>query len=88
MSGKVVEHEHGYRAARATAVAMLVVSHGEAMCFDGVEVDELFLVPDPTIAAARSRALRLPDPGPAQNAVVVELLEGIMASFRGGTSAG
>ena len=65
LSGKVVEHEHGYRAAAATAVGMLVVSHGEAMRFDGMEVDELFVVPDPTIAAARPRAVRLPDPAPA-----------------------
>lgn len=83
LSGKVVEHEYGYRAARATAVAVLVVSHGEAMRFDGVEVDELFLVPDPTIAAARNRAWRLPDPGPARRDVLVAGLEAIMADFTG-----
>lgn len=81
LSGKVVEHEHGYRAAAATAVAMLVVSHGELMRFDGVEVDELFLVPDATVAAARPRALRLPDPGPARDAVLVEQLEALGAAF-------
>ncbi|MFH1331038.1 MAG: hypothetical protein ABIJ48_10360 [Actinomycetota bacterium] len=88
LSGKVVEHEHGYRAAVATAVGMLVVSHGEVMRFDGIEVDELFLVPDPTVAAARNRALRLPDPGPVRNAVVAEQLEEIMATFTGGTAPG
>jgi hypothetical protein len=86
LSGKVVEHEHGYRAAAATAVGMLVVSHGEAMRFDGVEVDELFLVPDATIAAARNRALGLPAPGQARHGVLVEQLEAIMAAFR--TTAG
>jgi len=88
LSGKVVEHEHGYRAASATAVAMLVVSHGEAMRFDGVEVDELFLVPDPTVAAARNRAWHLPDPGPARNAAVAGQLVAIMATFIGGAAPG
>ena len=83
LSGKVVEHEHGYRAAQATAVAMLVVSHGEAVRFDGVEVDELFLVPEATVAAARNRAWRLPDPGPAREASLVRQLETMLASFAG-----
>jgi hypothetical protein len=81
LSGKVVEHEHGYRAAAATAVGLLVVSHGEAMRFDGMEVDELFVVPGQTIAAARPRSVRLPDPGPGRDAVVAGLLEEIMATF-------
>ena len=84
LSGKVVEHEHGYRAAAATAVAVLVVSHGEAMRFDGVEVDELFLAPAAAIAAARSRARRLPDPGRARDAAVVAMLEAIMERFSAG----
>jgi len=88
LSGKVVEHEHGYRAASATAVGMLVVSHGEVMRFDGVEVDELFLVPEPTVAAARNRARHLPDPGPARNALVAGQLEAIMATFIGAAAVG
>ena len=88
LSGKVVEHEHGYRAAEATAVSMLVVSQGEAMLFHGMEVDELFVVPDPTIAAARLRALRLPDPGPGRSAAICGLLEEIMATFTAGRGAG
>lgn len=88
LSGKVVEHEHGYRAAVATAVGMLVVSQGEAMRFDGMEVDELFVVPDPTIAAARRRAVHLPGPGPGRDAVVAGLLEEIMATFRDGGGGG
>jgi hypothetical protein len=88
LSGKVVEHEHGYRAAEATAVSMLVVSQGEAMLFHGMEVDELFVVPDPTIAAARLRAVRLPDPGPGRSAAICGLLEEIMATFTAGRGAG
>jgi len=83
LSGKVVEHERGYRAAAGTALGVVVMSHGELMRFDGVDVDELFLVPDPTIAAARYRALPLPAPGPARNAVVAEQLGAIMADFSG-----
>jgi hypothetical protein len=88
LAGKVVEHEHGYRAAEATAVAILMVAHGEAMRFDGVEVDELFLAPEAAVAAARLRARRLPDPGPARDAAVVAMLEATMGQFTGGPAAG
>lgn len=88
LSGKVVEHEHGFRAAVATAVGMLVVSHGEALSFDGLEVDELFLAPDAAIAAARGRARRLPDPGEARDGQVVAMLEAIMERFSAGPAAG
>ena len=84
LSGKVVEHEHGYRAAAATAVGVLVVSRGEAMRFDGIEVDELFTMPEPAVAAARLRARRLPEPGPERMAVVAGMLEAIKAPLAGG----
>jgi hypothetical protein len=78
LSGKVVEHEYGYRAAAATAVALLVVSHGEALPCDGVEVDEMFLAPEAAIAAARGRARRLPGPGQARDAALIAMLEVVM----------
>ncbi|MBM3696439.1 MAG: hypothetical protein FJW79_10985 [Actinobacteria bacterium] len=88
LAGKVVEHERGYRAAAATAVGMLVVSRGEAMRFDGFEVDELFAAPDAAVAAARSRAGRLPPPGPKRHAFIVERLEAIMSTFTGRWAGG
>ncbi|MBN2114143.1 MAG: hypothetical protein JW785_08460 [Acidimicrobiia bacterium] len=81
LAGKVVEHERGYRAAAATAVGMLVVWEGRAVQFDGVEVDELFAVPDQALAAARDRAWALPAPGPERDALLVGQLEAIRGSF-------
>ena len=88
LSGKVVEHEHGYRAAVASALALVVAANGELMRFVGMDVDELFLVPDATIAAARYRALRLPEPGVVRRLELAFRLEEVMASFGGGATAG
>jgi len=59
----------------------VVAAHGEVMSFAGMDVDELFLVPEATIVSARPRARRLPDPGPARTAVLGALLEEIMAGL-------
>jgi hypothetical protein len=51
LSGKVVEHEHGYRARRATAVAVAVVGRGELVRVERErDIAELFASPQRTVA--------------------------------------
>lgn len=85
--GKVVEHERGYRAAAATAVAALVVGRDEVIPFAGVEVDELFLAPEAAAASARGRASPMPVRGEERNRALAALLEAAMAPFCGASQA-
>ena len=53
LSGVVIEHEHGYRAARAQAVAMVVLHHGRVVCgADRWWIGRLFQRPDGAVEEA------------------------------------
>jgi hypothetical protein len=50
LTGKVVEHEHGYRAARAEVVAAVLVGRGDILATDDARtLDRLFAAPDETM---------------------------------------
>ena len=51
LSGKVVEHEYGYRAQKARAVAAVVVGRGQVVRVEGdARLRSLFTAPDATVA--------------------------------------
>lgn len=60
LTGKVVEHDSGYRAQRAKAVAVAVVRSEYARCFEGDDlVGRLFADPGQTLDRGRFAPLRL-----------------------------
>ncbi|MDH5371408.1 MAG: hypothetical protein OEX97_00520 [Acidimicrobiia bacterium] len=61
MEGKVVEHEDGYRAARAEVVSMaLIGQHREVYTTDSTVIAAAFTSPDEAIDSQWSRSLREP----------------------------
>ena len=71
LSGKVVEHEHGYRAKKARVLAAVVVGRGELVRVEGeARLQRLFAAPDAAVAA-----LCAGDPG-----VVEQVLDPVLAA--------
>ena len=59
LSGKVVEHQRGYRGARATVVAVAATSGGRlALTSDAAAIDALFTAPQASLHAAAVRDRR------------------------------
>ncbi len=61
MSGKVVEHEDGYRAQRATVVSIALIGRNRQVCSSEPQVIRaVFRDPDAALRGAHSTALRTP----------------------------
>jgi hypothetical protein len=78
LSGKVVEHERGYRAQRATVVAAAAAGRGLVVRVEGLEwLQCLFLAPEETVAGLvdtdRETVEAVDDPREAAQAVIAYL---------------
>lgn len=72
MAGKVVEHEFGYRAQRATAIAVVAYDGGRRVAVTAPdEVEDLFRDPDETI----TRLTHYTDPSPRQARAILESVQ-------------
>lgn len=61
LSGKVVEHDHGYRASAASVFAIAGLVHGKRFATDDPdEIADVFAEPDRTIERLQARAVPLP----------------------------
>ncbi len=61
LSGKVVEHDHGYRASAATVLAIGGMVHGKPFATDDPDaIADVFAEPDRTIEHLQTRASPLP----------------------------